>query len=368
MTKLLMISGDRRTAAGIEGAFFETLKEFHTHFERIDILCPRITGAQQVRSLFDNVYFHPASRGLLFQPSFIARKGRQLFKAHHHDVMTVHDYPPFYNGFGARKLMKKTGIPAVLELHHLVGWPKAASASEWIGRLLSKRILPSHCKAFAAVRTVNRTTGDVLSRWGAHLTNVHVVPSMYIDHKEIDEAKKKVKKFDLAFSARLVANKGLSAVIDAVSLLPAATLLIVGEGPEREAAQERVRAYGLEDRVTFTGWLKSHTDVLAAVASARLFVMNSTSEGGPRAAVEAMALGLPILTTKVGLMPELLCDGVQGFFTDGTAQDLATKAEVLLQDPSRIASMGKAAAVAVQPFEKVAAIKTYADFLISFAS
>lgn len=368
MTKLLMISGDRRTAAGVEGAFYETLKELHRHFERIDVLCPRITGDQHVRSLFGNVYFHPASRGLFWQPFFIARMGKKFVKAHGHDVVTIHDYPPFYNGFGARRLLKKTGIPAALELHHLVGWPRAASFSEWIGRVMSRFILPSHCKAFSAVRVVNHITKDILSRWGVDTRNVQIVPSMYLDLDAISHAASTPKTYDLAFAARLVANKGLTAVLDALALLPNVTLLIVGDGPEREAATERIRALGLEDRVTCTGWLPTHADVLRAIASARVFVMNSSSEGGPRSAIEAMALGLPLLTTKVGLMPEVVQDGVHGFFVDGTAQNLAVKAEVLLQDQARINSMSAACKAATGVFEKAAAIRVYADFLKSLPS
>lgn len=365
--KLLMISGDRRVAAGESCAFLETLTELHTHFDRIDIICPRVHGANHVRSLLGNVYVHASTKSLLFQPSFILRKGRELFAAHQHDVMTVHDYPPFYNGLGARRLMKKTGIPAVLEIHHIVGWPRAASFSEWIGRAMSRWFLPSHCTAFRAVRVVSTVTKDVLVTWGVAPACLRIVPSMYLDHAEIEQVLHTPKRYDLAFCARLVPNKGLIAVIDAVASMPTATLVIVGDGPMRKQAEERVRALRLEERVTFTGWLPTHVDALKAVASARIFVMNSTSEGGPRSAVEAMALGLPILTTSVGLMPELVQDGVQGFFVDGSAKDLAMKTEVLLQDAALVASMGRTAMQVMDRFEKKSAVKMYADFLQSFA-
>lgn len=365
--KLLMISGDRRVAAGEACAFLDTLTELHTHFERIDILCPRVQAPNHVRSLLGNVYVHASTKGLLLQPSFILKKGRELFNEHQHDVMTVHDYPPFYNGLGARRLIKKTGMPAVLEIHHIVGWPRAASLSEWIGRWMSRLFLPAHCRKFSAVRVVSRATKDVLLSWGVPPACLHIVPSMYLDHTEIEQVLHTPKRFDFAFCARLVPNKGLIAVIEAMALLPAATLVIVGDGPMRKQAEERVRALHLEDRVMFTGWLPTHVDVLHAVASARIFIMNSTSEGGPRSAVEAMALGLPILTTSVGLMPELVTDGVQGFFVDGSAKAIKTKAEVLLQDAARVASMGREAAKVMHRFEKSAAVTMYAEFLQSFA-
>ncbi len=364
--KLLMISGDRNVAAGKSGAFSETLKEFHEHFERIDILCPRVDVQRQIRSVHGNVYLHPASGRLVSQPSFVLQKGRELFREHRHDVMTVHDYPPFYNGVGARWLKKSTGIPAVLEIHHVIGWPKASSITELVGRFLSQMILPSHCTTFDAVRTVNGTVKTLLVSWGVPEEHIHVIPSFYLDHVLIESSKRQPKTFDLVTCSRLVDNKGLISTLDALALLPQATLLVVGDGPLKKKLQIRAQKFG--NRVTFTGWLPTQADVLKHVASGKIFVMNSASEGGPRAALEAMALGLPILTTRVGVMPDVVTDRVNGLFTDSTSRDIATKASTLLLDPARMASMGEAASLATQRFERHAAICVYADFLKSFSS
>ncbi len=362
--KLLMISGDRTVAAGKAGAFSETLKELHTHFERIDIICPKISG-QQVRVLYGNVYLHPASGGLISQPSYILQKGRELHKTHRYDVMTVHEYPPFYNGIGARWLKKTTRIPAVLEIHHVIGWPKAASFFEYIGGVLSQMFLSSHCQAFDAVRVVNGATKKLLVEWGVPDTHIHTVPSFYLDHELIATSKNQLKTHDLVFCSRLVDNKGLLSVVDVLEMLPDVTLLIVGDGPLKKKAEDRAKKFG--SRVTFTGWLPSQAAVLKKVTSGKIFIMNSVSEGGPRSALEAMALGLPVLTTRVGVMPDLIQDGVNGMFTDGTAADIAAKAKALLVDASRMQSIGKEAALVTQKFEKRTAVRAYADFLTSHA-
>ena len=359
--KLLMISGDRSVAAGKSGAFSETLKELHVHFERIDIICPAIKSDQQVRVLHGNVYLHPASGGLLSQPSYILQKGRELFKAHSHDVMTVHDYPPFYNGIGARWLQASIRIPAVVEIHHVVGWPKAAGIMEFFGRLLSRMFLPSHLTKFAAVRVVSGATQRLLLAWGVPPRHVTVVPSFYLHHEAIRSAKNQSKKYDLVFCSRLVANKGLLATIDALHDLPDATMLVVGDGPLRRTAEERAK--DIRSRISFTGWLPTHDDVLNAVASGKVFVMNSGSEGGPRSALEAMALGLPVLATKVGVMPDVVREGVNGFFIDGSSSDLAQKASKLLADPLQIAAMSSEAAKVTDAYERTSLIKAYANFL-----
>lgn len=341
------------------------MEEFHTHFDRIDIICPRVSAERVVRTVYGNVFIHPSSTGLFWQPFFICRKGRELFRAHKHDVMTIHDYPPFYNGNGARMLVKKTGIASVEEIHHIVGWPRAASFSEWVGRWLSRRKLPCSARIFDAVRVVNEGVKNVLVSWGAPPDKIHIVPSVYLDHAVIDAGKNQQKKFDAVFCSRLVDNKGLNEVIGAVANIPNVKLLVIGDGSLRTSMEEKVKFLGLDNRVTFTGWLNTAADVAKAVASGKIFLMNSKSEGNPRAAVEAMALGLPVIATKVGIMPDLIRDGVNGAFTDGSASDVARKLETLLSDSSKIAAMGREAAKVRDQFEKKAAVKAYADFLKS---
>ena len=55
---LLMITGDRSLAAGRQGAFYNTLEELHKHFERIDVICPRVPTERFSMSVFGNVHVH----------------------------------------------------------------------------------------------------------------------------------------------------------------------------------------------------------------------------------------------------------------------------------------------------------------------
>ena len=129
-----MISGDRSLSVGKRGAFWYTLEELHRHWDRIDVICPRAQGSAP--SPFPNVFLHPSPHGLLRQSAWITKRGGELIAEHHHDVMTVQEYPPFYNGRGARMLSSTYRIPTVLEVHHIVGAPCAASVFEWVGRML----------------------------------------------------------------------------------------------------------------------------------------------------------------------------------------------------------------------------------------
>lgn len=364
---LLMISGDRSVLAGRQSAFHATLTELIRHWDSIHVICPRVTDAVMEESPIEGVTFHPSPHALLLQPAWILRKGRELHAHVGFGVMTVHEYPPFYNGIGASMLAAQTALPYVLEIHHIVGYPVSASFSEWAGRWMSRLYLGMDAGPAAGVRTVNKEVKDVLVHWGLPAAKIEVVPSLYLDSALLKPYPAAQKRYDIVFCGRLVANKGLLNVIRAVAALPNIMLLVIGDGSGKYPAGRLVRELGLQDRVTFVGWLATPADVIAAMQSAKVFVMNSRSEGGPRVALEAMACGMPVVSTKVGVMPDVLIDGENGMFTDGTAQDLAVKLKTLLADDALRARLGEAAQRIIDRFEKRTLIERYAEFLKKIA-
>lgn len=362
--KLLMISGDRSLLQGKQGAFYATLQEFHTHWERIDVITPRTEESLlSPKEFFGNVFFHPCSSGLFGQPGWIEKKGKELIAQHGHQVMTVHEYPPFYNGIGARRLIKATNVPAVYEIHHLIGEPQPASFIEWIGRLLSRVSLKADLKPAAKIRTVNANVRDTLVRWGVDAGRIQVVPSFYLDRDVLKPDSGVTKQYDVVFCGRLAANKGLMDVIRAVASLPEVTLLVIGDGEVRTEAETLAQSLGVVDRVTFCGWLPTQNDVMKSIQSAKIMVMHSKSEGGPRVSLEAMALGMPVIATKVGVMPDVIQGGVNGVLTGGTVTELAGHIKQLLANDDLRSRMGAEAAKIIERFEKKKLVKDYADFL-----
>jgi sugar transferase (PEP-CTERM/EpsH1 system associated) len=87
------------------------------------------------------------------------------------------------------------------------------------------------------------------------------------------------------------------------------SLVVVGDGPLREALEARAGALGLQGRVEFTG---SRDDTPELVRSFDLFVLPSLNEGISNTILEAMASGVPVLATRVGGNPELVVDGTTG--------------------------------------------------------
>jgi teichuronic acid biosynthesis glycosyltransferase TuaC len=100
-----------------------------------------------------------------------------------------------------------------------------------------------------------------------------------------------------------------------VAQRPELLLVIIGTGPARgyeRALVERVRQHGLADHVRLVG-PRPHEEVATWMAAADLFCLATRSEGWCNAIMEALACGLPVVTTRVGGNPELVRDGEDGF-------------------------------------------------------
>jgi glycosyltransferase involved in cell wall biosynthesis len=91
--------------------------------------------------------------------------------------------------------------------------------------------------------------------------------------------------------------------------LPAARLLLVGEGDQEQAIRRTIAERSLAAQVTLAG---NRTDVPDLLAAADVFLMTSISEGIPLTLIEAMAARVPVVATSVGGIPEMIDDGISG--------------------------------------------------------
>lgn len=365
--KLLMISGDRAVASGKRGPFAITLTGLSKHFERIDVLVPRVESSERAweRLVPPNVHFHTAPVGIMGYPTWIVEEGERLVRAQGIRIATVHASPPFHHAIGAVRLAKKTGIKLAMEVHHVVGHPKAASPQEYVAYIMSRIMLPRLAKGVRAIRVVNKSMVAFLAKWGINGRLLHVVPSFYLDSSLIGAVRDVRPSVSLAFCARLVPNKNLPLVFDVLTLLPSATLVVISDGPMRKKWEQLARDKGVAPRVTFRGWLGDETEVARVMKSAHVFVMPSLSEGGPRTALEAMMLGMPVVSTKVGVMPDVIVHGRNGFLADATPEAFADAIRPLLADQSLRDRIGAEASRIIEQHERDTAIARYARFLLA---
>jgi len=354
--KLLFISGDTALAQGRKGPFYYLLEEFSKYWDRIDVICPKTE--QKVFNVHRNVYIHSSDKSKIFQSFFILKKGLEIFKKEKFDIFGVHSYPPFYNDIGGLKLFKKTKAPYVLEVMHITGYPKAGNFKEWFYRLLEKLFVKFFAKKAKAVRIINKKqTGEFLKRAGIDEKKLKYIPAFYID-LDIFKPQNLNKKYDLVFSGRLAKNKGIFLLLKTVKKLENVKLAIIGSGPLEEKIKKFIKKHKLN--VDFIGWVPGVEDLAKVYNQSKIFVMPSFNEGGPRVTLEAMACKVPVITSRVGIMLDVIKDGENGFFIDWNSKDIAEKILLLLRDEDLYKKIAENGYKTVQQFERKKAIKNYA--------
>lgn len=152
----------------------------------------------------------------------------------------------------------------------------------------------------------------IVAAWGVPESKIRVVANAAPDLREGPFSRPGVGGRYLVSIGRLVPWKGMEAALQAFEGLPThPTLVIVGDGPERQKLEHLVRNRGLAGRVIFTGSLP-HEETLRYLAHAEAFILNTRYEGLSHLILESLALGIPVLTTAAGGNPDIVKDGETG--------------------------------------------------------
>jgi len=166
------------------------------------------------------------------------------------------------------------------------------------------------------------------------------------------------------FLGRIGQRKGAFDLIKAFARIPAAQknrceLILAGDG-EIEQGRSIAQSFNLGEQVTFLGWIDSEqrNEVLN---QADVFILPSYNEGLPMALLEAMGRGLPVLTTPVGGIPEVIASGKNGLLVaPGEIQQLSEAMQLLIGDREMRLSLGTAARESVACYD----IESYCRRLI----
>jgi glycosyltransferase involved in cell wall biosynthesis len=287
----------------------------------------------------------------------------KFIRAQKVDVVQSHEFTAnIYASMGARL----AGVPIVCTTHGKNYWPHA------LYRRTAYRWAAHNAHAFVAV------SGD-LSRYlsstlGIAEKRVRTIPNG-IDSNvfKCDARARESVRAELSISAtqplllacgELTQVKGhqflLHAMRQVVATCPDAVVAIAGHGPLREDLEALAQSIGVSPYVRFLGF---RDDVPALLNAADVFVMPSLSEGLPLALLEAMSVGVPVVATAVGGVPELIQAGETGWLVPPhDADELARMLiEVIRSSGSRQCVVGKARQLCSSQYDLRATVSRYAD-------
>jgi glycosyltransferase involved in cell wall biosynthesis len=138
----------------------------------------------------------------------------------------------------------------------------------------------------------------------------------------------------LVYAGRLLREKRIDLLLEAVARLEGTELAICGDGPDRGRLEEIAARLRLKERVVFYGHLPTNVDVWRRIGESRIAVQPSSREGYGMFPLEAMAAGLPVVycESSESALSELVEDGVQGVRTAPDPESLAAALDRLLTD------------------------------------
>lgn len=149
----------------------------------------------------------------------------------------------------------------------------------------------------------------------------------------------------MLFVGRLAGVKGvpilLQTLVELQKDMPDLSLRLIGDGPERASLEHMSKELGVSDRVEFLGY-KNQTEVAEALLETDLFVLPSFAEGVPVVLMEAMASGVPVITTQIAGISELVTHGESGWLVPpGDVPSLAAAIRRGFEDPPERQAMGE---------------------------
>lgn len=333
-----------------------------------------ITYSQPVRLalLSPNVHYHevnvPEYPLFHYQPYELALSSKlvDMVKLYKIDVLHVHyAIPHAYAGYMAKQMLKNEGIeiPMITTLHGtditLVGnhphYKPAVSFS------INKSDV---------VTSVSQSLKDDTYKLFNIKRDIHVIPNFI-------ELEKNIKNYNIPCQRTLIAKpeeriithisnfRKVKRIPDIVQIfykiqqeIPA-KLLMVGDGPEKEKAELLCQELGILDKVIFFG---NSNEIDKILSNSDLFLLPSETESFGLAALEAMAWGVPVISSNSGGLPEVNFEGVSGYLSNvGDVDEMAENALRILKDDTVLAQFKQDALLVAQKFDIKHILPLYID-------
>lgn len=246
------------------------------------------------------------------------------------DIIDCQQFP-YFPCFSVKLASVVKKKPFVITWHEVWGdyWYEYLGWTGYCGKMTEHLVagLTPH------IVSVSGTTAQNLLHLGVR-DDVRIIPNG-IDPGQMRSVLPAPQSSDIIFVGRLIQEKHVDVLVRAfaehLSGSPRCILLILGDGPEREAISTLVRDLNIGDQVRMKPFLDSHDEVISLMKSSHVCVIPSTREGFGIAALEALACGLPVVTVdhKDNAIAELIT-AKTGFLSSLSVKDLAGTIRVAL--------------------------------------
>lgn len=322
-----------------------------------------ITYSQPVRlgSFRENIYYHEVAVSdyplFEYQPyeTELASKMVDVVKYEKIDILHVHYAIPHASAaFMAKQILASQGIdiPFVTTLH--------GTDITLVGKDPSFEPVITFClnQSDAVTAVSESLKKDTLEHFDTN-REIHVIPNFIgVDEEENPDELRKIRRRYAADNERLLCHvsnfrkvKRVEDVLLTFAIVQKeipSKLLMVGDGPERVYLEKMCREHNLCDKVIFVGKVRDTKHVLAI---SDLFLLPSETESFGLAALEAMAVSVPVISSNTGGIPEVNVHGITGFLSNvGDVRDMGTNAIHILSDENRLQTFRKAARKRAEDF------------------
>lgn len=334
-----------------------------------------ITYSQPVRLalLSPNVHYHevnvPEYPLFHYQPYELALSSKlvDMVKLHNIELLHVHyAIPHAYAGYMAKQMLKEEGIniPMITTLHGtditLVG-----------NHPFYKPAVSFSINKSDVVTSVSQSLKDDTYKLFNINKEIVVIPNFIELNKEVIEVNNNVcpRSFMACQNERIITHisnfrkvKKIPDVIDIFYRIQneiPSKLMMVGDGPEREKAEKQCQELGISDKVIFFG---NSNEINSILSYTDLFLLPSKTESFGLAALEAMAWGVPVISSNSGGLPEVNFEGVSGYLSEvGAIDEMAENAIKIIKDDSVLKKFKDNALKVAQQFDIKKILPLYED-------
>ena len=307
---------------------------------------PGVPREGEVDGIRVHRWVHSSKRGPLFSVTFVAGAVRALGRLRR-EVDLIHTHQALWEAVAAgvaRGSGWVRGVPTLVQPASSGYYGEAEELLRTRGANALRRLILRN-DAFVAI------SADIERQWLAlgvpRARLVRIASGVDARHYAPGASRSEAAlppRPRVVFTGRLHPQKNLDVLLDAwpaVVRRTGATLVLAGQGPERDRLEEKARALGVAPHVCFTGSVADVADVLRA---ADVFALPSVAEGMSNSLLEAMATGLPCVASDIGGNQDLLGPGPAGVLVAGTTPEhWAESLIALLTDPDRRAGLGATA-------------------------